>query len=1598
MLWLVVHTAEASRVVWTGLHDIRCGYPQHNCGTSAGHVYLNIHWAGITLGDIYYIYNDRGELMAQQAIGSPSGTAVIDRGSYTMCDCLPGTYEVLDLIAVRAAGYNFGRVLPASGGEILNGVVMPGMNCTEGCPGGPTNEIYVDIYLGTAIPSTHVKPCDSKEGGDQCKSCAGGMARYSVHSMLASLNIEDTPVGYSPPRGPAVNFTVTYNQRDADLPPSATFSNLGSKWSFNWLSYVTDNPRTQLASLPAAFLTVPGGGTEKYLFDSGTQTFSRDPQSHAILVRIPPGTSTPDGSYERQLPDGSKQVFAQSDSATSYPRKFFMTQWIDPSGNAVTIQYLPNSTKIDKIIDGVGNPPTQFYYEDANNPYRITKVTDPFNRSAILGYTNGQLTSITDPVGIVSQFHYVPGTDFIDSLTTPYGTTTFTTGESGTNRWIEITDPEGGKERVEYRDNAPGISATEASVPTGFASANTALNVANSFYWSKKAMQLYPPVNGVPDYTKAKISHWLYNSDGTVSGILGSEKAPLENRVWHSYEGQVDQTHVGTHANPIKTARVLDDGTTQLWQYEYNNALAKMTKSTDPGSRVTSYDYDPDNNIDLLMVRQTTGSNNELLRTMTYSQHKVVTDKDAAGKTTIYEYNGFGQITKVKNARNEETSYVYGPATGVPTGYLSSVSSPTYNGVSAETKFTYDSANRVRTVTNVPDNYTVTTDYDNLDRPITVAYPDGTTQQSEYKQDFGQADPGKNILDLTKTIDRRGRQTVRHYNRNRQLDSLTEPFGSNSTRTTSYEWCTCGSLTGITDPRGKITKFDHDLQRRVISKTFGYGTPSATTVSYAYENTTSRLKSMTDAKSQRTNYQYWLDDTLQQISYTNIAGQPLSPPTPSVSFTYDTNYNRVATMVDGTGTTSYSYYQITTTPPLGAGQLQTVDGPLANDVITYGYDELGRITSQSINGVSSSVAYDSLGRLSTSDNPLGHFGRTYESDVTSRLKTLTSPTGQTANYTYFDNLRDRRLQTLQDLTSTTANISKFDYTYDAEGQIYPTWIKQLTTSPGITSNLTYDSGDQLTGVTNTTPGNPSTTFAYGYDTAGNRTSDSTATYTISDVNQITNTGYTYDANGNLTADGVNTYVWDAANRLTGIVYPASAGRSDFTYDGLGRRVKLLEKNGSGLVQKTSNFIWSGMTIAEERDSTNTVIKRFLPEGVQLPTGITPNNKLYYSKDHLGSVRSLTNANGTILDTLDYDAYGGISRAPVPANDTSGAGPVLTVAASRMTHGSSGTFDVNLPLSAAPGIEMRSGPSYTVLLTFDRTVLSATSVTVSSGVGSVASTTFSGNTATVSLSGVSDRQTITLELDNVVGVVGVNTKVLVSMSVLVGDVNQSGAVTIEDIALVTANTGMALTGSTFKYDINHNGLINSTDITQIKVLGSQGSSLYPDFAFTGHFYHARSGLYLAPYRAYNPAIGRWLSRDPIGERDNLNLYSYVANDPIDSWDPDGLEIAAAGSGVPTRGSGFSRHGSYLTFTISCPVGRKVANVVVHYDQLAGVLETSIDPSSPTPRSIDGINCSGMSVTVTTWMRTRYASYIWGSYRNVQAYVNYTFLSFDCVCCQ
>lgn len=81
-------------------------------------------------------------------------------------------------------------------------------------------------------------------------------------------------------------------------------------------------------------------------------------------------------------------------------------------------------------------------------------------------------------------------------------------------------------------------------------------------------------------------------------------------------------------------------------------------------------------------------------------------------------------------------------------------------------------------------------------------------------------------------------------------------------------------------------------------------------------------------------------------------------------------------------------------------------------------------------------------------------------------------------------------------------------------------------------------------------------------------------------------------------------------------------------------------------------------------------------------------------------------------------------------------------------------------------------------------------------------------------------------------------------------------------------------------------------------------------FTGHFFHRATGLYLAPYRAYDPQLGRWLSREPLG-LDGPNLYHYAFGNTIGLIDPNGLAaVYFGGSGEITFGAGGSAGYGYV----------------------------------------------------------------------------------------
>ena len=123
-----------------------------------------------------------------------------------------------------------------------------------------------------------------------------------------------------------------------------------------------------------------------------------------------------------------------------------------------------------------------------------------------------------------------------------------------------------------------------------------------------------------------------------------------------------------------------------------------------------------------------------------------------------------------------------------------------------------------------------------------------------------------------------------------------------------------------------------------------------------------------------------------------------------------------------------------------------------------------------------------------------------------------------------------------------------------------------------------------------------------------------------------------DANGNLTADGTRTFEWDARNQLVAVT--VGTHRSELTYDGLQRRVRIVEKE-NGVTQSDTNVVWCEKQICEERAADGvTVTRRAFAQGEQIA-----GTARFFATDHLGSVTEVTDATVTLLARYAFDPWG-----------------------------------------------------------------------------------------------------------------------------------------------------------------------------------------------------------------------------------------------------------------------------------------------------------------------------------------------------------------------
>ncbi len=166
----------------------------------------------------------------------------------------------------------------------------------------------------------------------------------------------------------------------------------------------------------------------------------------------------------------------------------------------------------------------------------------------------------------------------------------------------------------------------------------------------------------------------------------------------------------------------------------------------------------------------------------------------------------------------------------------------------------------------------------------------------------------------------------------------------------------------LRDQKTNPTTWAIDIEGRTTLMTFA----DAKTVRYDYEAKSGRLTTVTDALNQVKTLAYAMDDRLVSTTYSGAVN-----PTPNVIFGYDAFFPRRTSMTDGNGTTSWTYVALGVP---GALRVLTETGPFANAAITYGYDSLGRTTSQRVGpDAPETWGFDALGRMAGHGTALGSF-------------------------------------------------------------------------------------------------------------------------------------------------------------------------------------------------------------------------------------------------------------------------------------------------------------------------------------------------------------------------------------------------------------------------------------------------------------------------------------------------------------------------------------------------------------------------------------------------------------------------------------------------
>jgi len=566
---------------------------------------------------------------------------------------------------------------------------------------------------------------------------------------------------------------------------------------------------------------------------------------------------------------------------------------------------------------------------------------------------------------------------------------------------------------------------------------------------------------------------------------------------------------------------------------EFFASSGKITSSIDRANREVTYSYDADGRIVAISdpVQRTTE--------FTYTNGKLASIKDPANRTTYFTHNGDGMLAQVMYSDATQKSFSY-DAGGLMTAET--------NERGHQTQYTYNEWNRLKEVIR-PDSTKMTIN-DSTTKTMANNYTGGNTG----------------------TLKSMGTGQDQAYDGIKDAKNIETKFVKDFK----------GYVTTVEDALGRVT----EIKRSKSGKPIEIKRPDATTVTFQYDNVTDDLVSQTDTATSVTTSQVY-------DAYGNVTSQ-----TNGRGFTSTSQYDPVMGLLLSktdplNHTVSYQYNH--------AQKLLTAEINALGRTTSYTHDANGNVVAVAdpMNQVTSHVR-DTAGNITSTTNAKGQVSQ-YEFDAFSRLTAVITPKNERTEYQYLptgelsrikdplNNLTTFEYNTLGQLTKKTDSLG-FQVTraYDENGN-----VTSETDQNGNVKTFTYDSINQLTQKTL-----PDNVISLGYDVRGNMTSaannesrvelgydiasrlTSARSYGLGPMQNLPDVSlnYGYDQNNNRVSMtdpiGTTNYVFDQVDRLTSITNPKGEVYS-FGFDN-GSRLTSITRPGStsALAFDDVNFLTS----------------------------------------------------------------------------------------------------------------------------------------------------------------------------------------------------------------------------------------------------------------------------------------------------------------------------------------------------------------------------------------------------------------------------------------